>query len=129
MGFFQTKKLVLCRQVSDRFSIVSLATGSTYVMFVKPTPSVVFEGTQIRLTKSTNDGGVGIFLRFMVFLSLEHHLRNVMENKHGIRHGNGILEQVEQLNWLSHSPNLGSEITSWSIEFDMPHGEVATMPV
>ena len=49
-----------------------------------------------------------------------------MEKEHGIRHGNGILEQLEQLNRLSHSPNLGSEITSWSIEFDMPHGEVAT---
>ena len=62
MVFSKQKTLALCRQVSDRFSIVSLATGSTYVMFVKPTPSVVFEGTQIRLTKSTNDGGGGNFL-------------------------------------------------------------------
>lgn len=103
-GFFPNQKnLVLCRQVSDRFSIVSLATGSTYVMFVKPTPSVVFEGTQIHLTKSTNDGGwefscVSWF--FMVCLSLEHHLRNVMEKKHGIRHGNGNI----LVDWIWYAP-------------------------
>ena len=44
--------------------------------------------------------------------------------------------KLDNFDCLSHSPNLGSgslewlsPTLTWSIEFDMPHGEVATMPV
>ncbi len=44
--------------------------------------------------------------------------------------------KLEHFDCLSHSPNLGSgslewlsPTLTWSIEFDMPHGEVGTMPV